>query len=302
MKTAKLLIAFTAVSLLSTTFTGVTEATTKENTKVSQTVTQNAQILTEKMAIDLAAKYHEAYLFVSSGGGYKDREYNTFLYNDFAYRYLSSKIDTKTKLLKYLTQTLTSKTAEQFIKDLEILEYKGKLAQKEADMGSQEKWEKATAEIIKKESDKAQYRLTVPFGEGADKTTYVVEYQFVEKVGWRISKQPAVDLDIPDKANPINILFTNLLNNPQISQKQLLPTSYFDVNEFKTGIKKIELSKLKEVDRGSYHVEFVATIFVELEKDYNGPLVSGENRMYFIVEPNGYMDFKIHQVGLISMY
>lgn len=300
MKTTKFIIAFTAVSLLNTSFTNVTEAHT--NDPIIQSIKENNHILTDKMAVDLAAKYQEVYQFVSSGGGYKNREYNTFHFNDLAYRYLSSKIDTKDKLMAYLTQTMTSQIAKQLVTDLEIIEYKGKLAQQESDIGSLEDWSKATAEVIKKETNKATYRLTVPFGESADKIMYIVEYQLVEDKGWRVYKKPVVDLDISDKVNPIHTLFTNLMTNPQIAQEKLLPTSYFDVSKFKKGINKIELSKLKEVDRGSYHVEFVATIFVELEKDYNGPLTSGENKMYFVVEPNGYMDFKIQQVGQISMY
>ncbi|MEK4523779.1 DL-endopeptidase inhibitor IseA family protein [Psychrobacillus sp. FSL W7-1457] len=299
-KTTKFLIAFTALSLLNTSFVNATEAQTKNPTV--QSATQNNHYLTDKVAIDLAAKYHEAYLFISSGGGYQNREYNTFLFNDLAYRYLSSKIDTKGELMAYLTQTMTSQIAEQLIEDLEIIEYKGKLAQQETDIGSLEDWGKANAEIVKKEKNKVKYRITVPLGESIDKIMYIVEYQFVENIGWRVNKKPVVDLNIPDKINPIHTLFANLTTNSSIAQNQLLPTSYFDVSKFKKGIKKMELSKLKEVDRGSYHVEFVATVFVELEKDYKGPLVSGENRMYFIVQPNGYMDFKIHQVGQIEMY
>ena len=300
MKNSKFLIAFTALSLLSNSFTSVTEAQTKD--PIVQSATQNNHYLTDKVAVDLAAKYQEAYLFISSGGGYNNREYSTFLYNDLAYRYLSSKIDTKGKLMAYLTQTMTSQIAEQLVKDLGIIDYKGKLAQQEADIGSLEDWSKATAEIVIKEINKVQYRLTVPFGESKEKIMYIVEYQFVENIGWRVNKKPVVDLNIPDKINPIYTLFTNLMTNPQIAQEQLLPTSYFDVSKFKKGINKIELSKLKEVERGSYHVEFMATIFVELDKDYNGPLTSGENKMYFLVEPNGYMDFKIQQVGQIRMY
>ena len=301
MKTTKVLLALATITLLHTSFIPITEAATTGNIKSNQTVIQKDQ-LTDKLAVDLAAKYQEAYLFVSSGGGYKDREYDTFLYNDLAYRYLSININTKAKLMKYLTEVMTSQAAEHFINDLEILEHKGKLAQKEADIGSLEEWKKATAEVIKKDKDKVQYRLTVPIGEPSEKIMYSVEYQLVENIGWRVSKRPVVDLDIPDKINPVHILFTNLLSSPQVAQKQLLPTSYFEVNEFKKGLKKVDLSKIKEIDRGSHHVEYIATIFVELEKDYKGPLVSGENKMYFIVQPNGYMDFKIHQVGQIEMY
>lgn len=300
MKTTNFLIAFTALSLFNISYANVTEAQTKNPT--IQLATQNSHVLTDKIAISLAAKYQEAYLFISSGGGYNNREYNTFLYNDLAYRYLSSKIDTKGKLMTYLTEIMTSQKAEQLIKDLGIIDYKGKLAQQEADIGSLEDWSKATAEIVKKETNNVQYRLTVPFGESSEKIMYIVEYQFVENIGWRVNKKPVVDLNIPDKINPIRTLFANLTTNSSIAQNQLLPTSYFDVSKFKKGIKKMELSKLKEVDRGSYHVEFVATVYVELEKDYNGPLTSGENKMYFVVEPNGYMDFKVHQVGQISMY
>lgn len=140
--------------------------------------------------------------------------------------------------MAYLTQTMTSQIAEQLIEDLEIIEYKGKLAQQETDIGSLEDWGKANAEIVKKEKNKVKYRITVPLGESIDKIMYIVEYQFVENIGWRVNKKPVVDLNIPDKINPIHTLFANLTTNSSIAQNQLLPTSYFDVSKFKKGIKK----------------------------------------------------------------
>ena len=64
----------------------------------------------------------------------------------------------------------------------------------------------------------------------------------------------------------------------------------------------MELSSLKEIGRSSSQVEFIAKINATLENDYNGPLISGENILYFTVQPTGYMEYKIDRVGILNMY
>lgn len=258
--------------------------------------------ITDKTAIELAAKFAAVFLHVQAGGGYEVGEYKTFSLNGVTYRYLSSKIETKTKLINFLTQTMTSSAAEQFIKDSGIIEYKGKLAQIDADGGSLLEWKKATAEFLKTDKNTTFYRLNVPLGETNERYMYIVEYQYVDKVGWRVSKKPYLELDIPNNINPVTVLLTSLLTDSKMAQNQLLPHSSFSVTEFKKGIKKLELTSVKEMERSSSQVEFFVKINVTLENNYNGPLMSGENKLYFTVQPTGYMEFKIDQVGIVNMY
>ncbi|MFF2753185.1 DL-endopeptidase inhibitor IseA family protein [Psychrobacillus sp. NPDC058041] len=258
--------------------------------------------ISAKIAIEMAAKFKAASSYVQAGGEYGPGEYKTFSFNGSTYRYLSSKIDTKNKLVNYLTQSMTPSAAEQFIKDRGIIEYKGKLAQIEADGGSLEEWTKASVEFIKTDKNTTFYRVTVPYGEMKEKQMYIVEYQYVEKAGWRVSKEPYWDLDIPGKINPVSTLFNYLLVDSKVAQNQFLPYSSFNVAEFKKGIKKVEFIKLTEVGRSGSQVEYIASINVELDNNYFGPLMSGENKMYFTVQPTGYMEFKIDQVGIVNMY
>ncbi|WP_391119567.1 DL-endopeptidase inhibitor IseA family protein [Psychrobacillus sp. L3] len=263
---------------------------------------EKSTAISAKIAIEMAAKFKTASSYVQAGGEYGTGEYKTFSFNGSTYRYLSSKIDTKNKLVNYLTQSMTPSAAEQFIKDRGIIEYKGKLAQIEADGGSLEEWTKANAEFIKTDKNTTFYRVTVPFGEMKEKQKYIVEYQYVEKVGWRVSKEPYWDLDIAGNINPISILFNYLLVDLKVAQNQFLPYSTFNITEFKKGIKKVEFIKLTEIGRSGSQVEYIASINVEVENNYYGPLMNGENKMYFTVQPTGYMEFKIDQVGIVNMY
>ncbi|WP_313894086.1 DL-endopeptidase inhibitor IseA family protein [Psychrobacillus sp.] len=271
--------------------------------RISKEPTQEkSTVMTDKLAIELATKFAKATLHVQAGGDYGPGEYKTFPLNGYTYRFLSSKIDTKSKLMTYLTQSMTQSAAEQFIKDRGIIEYKGKLAQIDADGGSTAIWAKATAEFMKTDKNTMFYRVTVPFGETLEKQMYIVEYQYVDKVGWRISKEAYSDLEISSNTNPISILFNNLLSNSKVAQNQFLPYSSFYVDDFKNGVKKINIVQLTEIGRSSSQVEFLATIRVELESNYSGPLMYGENKMYFTVQPTGYMEFKIDQIGIVNMY
>ncbi|HYK74214.1 MAG TPA: DL-endopeptidase inhibitor IseA family protein [Pseudoneobacillus sp.] len=258
--------------------------------------------LTAKLAVDLATKFAQSTSYVQAGGSYRDGEYQTFSYQGKTYRYLSSPIDTRNELLSYLKNSLTQSAAEAFIKSRGIIEYKGRLAQIEADGGSLLRWEKATAQVIKAENNTRVYLLTVPVGETSEKQDYVVEYQFDQKIGWRINKEPYWNLDIPGNVNPAFNFVTLLLANTKATQELFLDPTSFNVEEFKKGIKKIEYMNLTEIGRGKSQVEFVVKINVEVDTNYKGTLVNGENNMYFLIQPVGYMDFKIAKIGRIAVY
>jgi iseA protein len=270
--------------------------------RLSSNPTFDQSVLTDKITIELASNLAQAVSFVQAGGSYQNGEYKTFAYNGKTYRYLSSQIDTKKELLNYLKNSLTHSAAEHFIRSKGIIEYKGKLAQVEADGGSILQWQKATTQFLKNDKHTEVYLISVPVGSTTEKQDFLVEYQYVEKVGWRISKEPYWNLDVPGNVNPAYNFFRHLLVDTKATQDLFLNPTSFNVEEFKKGIKKVEFVDMKEIDRNKSNVDFIVIFNAELDSTYRGSLVNGVNHMYFSIQPTGYMDFKIVKIGRIDMY
>lgn len=263
--------------------------------KITQSV--KTKELSTKGAVQLASKLAQVSSVVQSGGLYQEGEYKTFAYQSKAYRYLAKDIDTKKELLAFLKTALTHTAAEQFIKNQGIIEHKGKMAQPEADGGSILQWNKATAEFVKDNGKTKYYRLSVPVGDTGKKEAFIVEFQHIKKVGWRISKMPYLDLDIPFNVNPALIFFNNLVKNPDLAKKQFIDSNTIPHEVFKKGIKKVELIELKELKRNQTQVEYVAKVNVELEDTYQGSLKKGVNQFYLLIQPVDEMEFGIVNLG-----
>ena len=261
-----------------------------------------SQALTADRVVELVTLFSIAESYVQAGGQYLNGEYKTFIHNGKTYRYLSSDIDTKSKLLQYLTKSMTISTSEELIKNNGIIEYQGKLAQIEADGGSMLQWQKSKVEFIKTDNKTSFYRVTVPVRNTAEKQMYVVELQDVNKVGWRISKKPYLDLDVPGNINPAYLFINHLLVDSKVAKEQFVSHSTFNVDEFKKGIQKVEYIQLKEIARNQSQVEFVLQVRVELAPTYKGALKQGVNTMYFSVVPTGYMEFKIDEIGVVTLF
>ncbi|WP_442596798.1 DL-endopeptidase inhibitor IseA family protein [Neobacillus sp. D3-1R] len=262
--------------------------------------TNNA--LTDSLAVELATKFAQASSYVQAGGTYRPGEYQTFTYQGKTYRYLSSSIDTKSELLAFLKNSLTQAAAESFIQSRGIIEYNGRLAQVEADGGSLLRWDKATAQLTKNENNTLTYLLTIPVGDTTEKQNYLVEYQYVQNIGWRISKEPYWNLDIPGNINPAFNFVTLLLKNTETTKQLFINPNDFNVEEFKKGIKKIEYVNFTEIGRKNSQVEYIVKVKFELESSYKGTLENGENNLYFLIQPVGYMDFKIAEIGRVELY
>ncbi|WP_052948798.1 DL-endopeptidase inhibitor IseA family protein [Mesobacillus campisalis] len=271
------------------------------NTEVlAQVKSENAQmvkVLSNEMAVQVAADFAAASAYVQRGGDYQEGEYRTFTHKGQTYRYLAADIDTHKELMKYMANSLTEKAAENFIKAQGLILHIGKLAQLEADGGSLLNWEQAEAELVREEKQSAVYRLFVPVGETGERQTYIAEYQNLKSSGWRISKEPSLDLDIPFNINPAFVFFHYLLVDAEVSKDQFIDRESFPVDEFKKGITKLEVRSLNEVARNSSQVEYEARFYVELESGYEGSLTKGINQMYFLIQPTGEMEFKIESAG-----
>lgn len=283
-----------AIALLTGPAMNLDTAFAKEQ-KITQSV--KAKELSKKEAVQLASKLAQITSVVQAGGSYKEGEYKTFTHQGKTYRYLSKSLDKKKELLRFLKRALTHTAAEQFIKSHGIIEYKGKMAQLEADGGSLLKWDKANAEFVKENNKTKYYRLSVPVGDTGEKEVFIVEFQYVEKIGWRISKKPYLDLDIPFNVNPAQILFNNLVKNPAVAKKQFIEPGNFPFDALRQGVKKVEMIELKELARSQTQVEYVAKVNVELRANYEGSLNEGMNQFYFLIQPVDEMEFKIVSFG-----
>jgi hypothetical protein len=129
--------------------------------------------------------------------------------------------------MNYLTKTLTEKAAENFIKAQGLIVHKGKLAQLEADGGSLLAWGEAEAELVRNDNQSTVYRLFVPVGETGERQVFLAEYQNVKSIGWRISKEPTLDLDIPFNINPAFVFFHYLLVDAEVSKDQFINRDSF---------------------------------------------------------------------------
>lgn len=300
MNAKKWLYSGLAVTILSLpVFTLTDGAMAKEQpNKIVQNVKQEKAI-TEKQVVALVSKWKKSESYVQSGGNYKDGEYKSFQYENMSYRYLSSDIGTKKKLLKYLTNTLTRSQANQFIEERGLIEHKGKMAQPEADGGSLLQWDKAKAIFLEKNDKKRTYKLEVPVGELKETEAFHTEVIYLQGKGWKISERPymPVNLDIPGNINPAFIFFKFLLVDHKQAAEQFLYGD-FNTEAFKKGIKKIEIKTLEERARSKTQVEFVVSFHAELEKSYKGQLKNGQNKMYFLIENIGEMEFKIVSAGM----
>lgn len=103
--------------------------------------------------------------------------------------------------------------------------------------------------------------------------------------------------NIPFNMNPVYIFARFAVSNPEGAQDLFLPSSNFNLVEFSKGIEEIQLVEASEIARLNGETEFSVTFDVILQKGYHGPLVEGENHLYFLLKRLGYMDYRVVSVG-----
>ncbi|ERI09869.1 DL-endopeptidase inhibitor IseA family protein [Aneurinibacillus aneurinilyticus] len=140
----------------------------------------------EKNIISLLVEAENRYFYTLGGGKGKTEVFNI---KDSQYRYLSSDIGTRKKLLDYLMKAFTKEASETYIKE-RFIEYKGRMAQVNADKGNILEFNKATAKLIKGSSTMKEYQLSIPYPEHQSKPE--IKTIKVKKVNgvWRIATSP----------------------------------------------------------------------------------------------------------------
>ncbi|MRN54310.1 DL-endopeptidase inhibitor IseA family protein [Paenibacillus monticola] len=143
--------------------------------------------LTVKSIISLVVHAKKLYIYSNHGGN--DYKPETFQYKGTEYRYISSDIGTKQKLMNYIKRAYTSNAAAFYVQT-QYLEQNGRLAQVNTDLGNSLVYEKATARMVSKNATAAVFELTVPQQEGQGGSE-VVTVKLKKVSGfWRIDMSP----------------------------------------------------------------------------------------------------------------
>jgi len=145
------------------------------------------EVMDEDNVVTLVTKAMNAYWYVLSGGKHQG-ELITFEHNGLEYRYLGDDLNTKEKLIGYLSKYYTPEARDNFIYMYSFIEHEGMMAQPNADGGSLLEWENAQASLISETETTKSYELKVPYGEGEYRQFDTVEVivQKIEK-GWKVA-------------------------------------------------------------------------------------------------------------------
>ncbi|WP_187355205.1 DL-endopeptidase inhibitor IseA family protein ['Paenibacillus yunnanensis' Narsing Rao et al. 2020] len=145
--------------------------------------------LTVRSIIPLVVHAEKIYTYTSQGGKVFEPELLT--YNGMEFRYLSSDLGTKQQLMNYVKRAFTHNAAA-FYAQSQFLEFQGRMAQYNADVGTPLDYKQATARMISKNAATAVFELDIPVvGVQGEIVTSVVKLKKVEGY-WRIDMSPDI--------------------------------------------------------------------------------------------------------------
>ncbi|RST58453.1 hypothetical protein D5F11_017570 [Siminovitchia terrae] len=128
----------------------------------------------------------DKYAYVTSGGKMTEGIIETFTKNGMEYRYMGPELNTKEKLVGYLSESYTPGTIRSYILRASLIEQEGKLAQPNVDGGSLLNYENAVIVLRKDNGMEKEFDLKVSLGNSLS-FEYVHVVFSKTKDGWRIS-------------------------------------------------------------------------------------------------------------------
>ncbi|MBU8880426.1 hypothetical protein BGM26_15845 [Bacillus sp. FJAT-29790] len=143
----------------------------------------------EETVIQMTTEAVNKYWYVVRGGEMPEGHIESFPINGLDYRYMGSDLDTKSKLVNYLSESYAYDSIQSYIKRAGIVEHNGILAQPNADGGSIASYDKATVVQSTGNGIMAEFDLKVPLGDSLIYEFIHIEFQKTED-GWRISSDP----------------------------------------------------------------------------------------------------------------
>lgn len=144
--------------------------------------------LTDKSIIPLVVHARKIYTYASLGGN--DYKPELFQYRGQEYRYLSSDIGTRQKLMNYIKKAFTHNAAAYYTQT-QFMEQEGRMSQVNADTGNSLAYEKATARMVSKNALTAVFELKVPYVNQENSESITVKLKKVEGY-WRIDVSPDI--------------------------------------------------------------------------------------------------------------
>lgn len=145
--------------------------------------------LEEEKVIKMVSEAFNKYWYVLAGGKPHEGVIESFTLNGTDYRYMGTDLNTKSKLVNYLSESYTSDAVQAFLKRAKILEHKGKMVQPNADGGSLANYHNAKVVESSNNGQSGKFVLRVPMG-----SSLIFEYSDVEfqktASGWKISTAP----------------------------------------------------------------------------------------------------------------
>lgn len=144
--------------------------------------------LTDKSIIPLVVHAKKIYTYASQGGN--DFKPEIFPYKGQEYRYLSSDIGTRQKLMNYIKKAFTHNAAAYYTQT-QFMEQEGRMSQVNADTGNALAYDKATARMVSKNALTAVFELKVPYEHQEISESVTVKLKKVEGY-WRIDVSPDI--------------------------------------------------------------------------------------------------------------
>lgn len=145
--------------------------------------------LEEEKVIKMVNDAFNKYWYVTAGGKQQGGLIESFTLNGTDYRYLGTDLNTKSKLVNYLSESYTSDAVQAYLKRAKILEHNGKMVQPNADGGSLANYKLARVVESSNNGQSGKYVIRVPIGSSLIFEYSDVEFQKTES-GWKISTAP----------------------------------------------------------------------------------------------------------------
>ncbi|UXH42585.1 IseA DL-endopeptidase inhibitor family protein [Rossellomorea vietnamensis] len=110
----------------------------------------------------------------------------TFIFEGKPYRYMSGELDSKEKVIRYLSESFTPDAAEKLIGDLPFITFKGKLAQPDVSYEPGQLWTATTAIKVRTSETMSDVTYEIPVSEGYQKAS-VQTFRLLYDDGWKFS-------------------------------------------------------------------------------------------------------------------
>ena len=145
--------------------------------------------LEEEAVIKMVSEAFNKYWYVTAGGKPQEGIIESFTLNGIDYRYMGTDLNTKSKLVNYLSESYSSDAVQAYLKRAKIIEHKGKMVQPNADGGSLANYHNSKVVESTNNGQSGKYVLRVPIGSSLIFEYSDVEFQKTES-GWKISTAP----------------------------------------------------------------------------------------------------------------